>query len=783
MAELLKHPQAHFINVRSMEILKSEVPNVYNGVLSEMPNVNEWECFNFGGSVDIINPGDDGSGGRRLARVIHPVRHRLRVGQRGDASIIVPEHNHCDPGGNSSSTNIGMAEEEATYHRDPTSYVSDCRPAHLAQNKFVSLLLQEARRHDEMANNGDVHNGRESRLRYGEEVIGISDHTPVSLSTTTTSLQQPSIITIQTSQGHSYHTRYLLAADGVHSTIRKHYGIAMMGDHSIQNLINVHFRTNDSLSTYLMRRLQNQAMLHFVYNSKLVGVFVCHDGNKGEWVLQIPFFPPYQTMDDFDPNYVRELVWAGLGVPPENKFNIDILSIRPWTMTSLVAKEYLNDSKNMALAGDAAHAFPPAGGFGMNTGLQDAHNIAWRLALILHRERVARERKTGEDNGNVTIINKNIDPSVLMSEPTPSFEQAILAKYDEERKTVATQNAALSVRNYQRTLKIANACYLNAQHPHLLTSILDSPPMNLLPIEVRQGMFKNLVKVAMSPLKSLTSVESSTGGALSFHVKQIEQNVMSILENRGSLPLVFPKYELGFSYSPRDDFDAVRDEDELQDAAGYFPRLKEGHRMPHVLVDIVTTQSVGEGNANWDILKNINNRQIDYESSAGDMQVSLTTISSHLRRVLRLPSPIFTLLAVVPAMTNCFTINNAVMRVMNTWNIPIISIAVLPSKPDPTNIEKTLSVVDTNNELSRLIQDEIALSVEIGERYNNTLEDREANTVFIMIRPDGFIAHVAYFRERDVGEIRSEQIQKVIEHGLQNTFGNQGCPAEQIIIH
>jgi 2-polyprenyl-6-methoxyphenol hydroxylase-like FAD-dependent oxidoreductase len=32
------------------------------------------------------------------------------------------------------------------------------------------------------------------------------------------------------------------------------------------------------------------------------------------------------------------------------------------------------------LAGDAAHRFPPAGGFGMNTGVQDAHNLAWKLA-------------------------------------------------------------------------------------------------------------------------------------------------------------------------------------------------------------------------------------------------------------------------------------------------------------------------------------------------------------------------------------------------------------------
>ena len=82
----------------------------------------------------------------------------------------------------------------------------------------------------------------------------------------------------------------------------------MIGNENVQDLINVHFRTNDALSKFLMRRGrrgrrgedddgreeeyddevdrrdvghrpedENRAMLHFVYNHDLVGVFVCHD--------------------------------------------------------------------------------------------------------------------------------------------------------------------------------------------------------------------------------------------------------------------------------------------------------------------------------------------------------------------------------------------------------------------------------------------------------------------------------------------------------------------------
>ena len=259
---LLKHPQAHFINIRSMEILKAELPHVYEGVLNEMPNVDEWEGFHFGGSVLDLENSSSGrySGGKRLGRVLHPVREPLKVGQTGNG--ILEPHHHSN-GSTEETTHIDNEE------CDDSDVISTCRPAHLAQNKFVSLLLQEARRRhgyyqhdnekvvhfdatgDNISNN---ENSGGSHLRYGEEVIGISEHTMSSQLVPDTNNSKSPIITIQTSKGQSYHTRYLLAADGVHSFARKHYGIPMQGDSCIQNLINVHFRTNEKLSKLLMQK-------------------------------------------------------------------------------------------------------------------------------------------------------------------------------------------------------------------------------------------------------------------------------------------------------------------------------------------------------------------------------------------------------------------------------------------------------------------------------------------------------------------------------------------------
>jgi putative polyketide hydroxylase len=53
-------------------------------------------------------------------------------------------------------------------------------------------------------------------------------------------------------------------------------------------------------------------------------------------------------------------------------------------MNAQVANQFVDKKYGrIFLAGDSAHRFPPSGGFGMNTGLQDAHNLAWKLAHVI----------------------------------------------------------------------------------------------------------------------------------------------------------------------------------------------------------------------------------------------------------------------------------------------------------------------------------------------------------------------------------------------------------------
>jgi hypothetical protein len=61
---------------------------------------------------------------------------------------------------------------------------------------------------------------------------------------------------------------------------------------------------------------------------------------------------------------------------------IEIVGHWPWTAgVALVAERFV--AGRVALAGDAAHLFTPTGGFGMNTGMDDASNLSWKLAALV----------------------------------------------------------------------------------------------------------------------------------------------------------------------------------------------------------------------------------------------------------------------------------------------------------------------------------------------------------------------------------------------------------------
>ena len=231
------------------------------------------------------------------------------------------------------------------------SSLTNFLPAHFPQNKLVSLLTSRL--------------PSTSTLLLGEELTDFSE--------------KNNKISVKTSKGRVFEADYLIACDGSASIVREKLGIQLSSTEVLQSFLNIHF--NSKQLGKICK--QSPAMIYFVYNNEAVVVMVMHSSDEGEFVLQVPDFPPLTKPSDYNLGNVTDIInhVAGTG---DRVLDIVIKSIKPWRMTTRNAKSM--KVGNIFLAGDAAHALTPAGGFGLNTGVSDVHNLAWKLKFpeLLH---------------------------------------------------------------------------------------------------------------------------------------------------------------------------------------------------------------------------------------------------------------------------------------------------------------------------------------------------------------------------------------------------------------
>ncbi|MGP4103194.1 FAD-dependent monooxygenase [Nonomuraea sp. KM90] len=165
---------------------------------------------------------------------------------------------------------------------------------------------------------------------------------------------------------------YLVAADGGGSRVRQALGIGRAGAGTLAHYLNIHFHAD--LREALGER---RFILSYVVNSHLMGALVPVD-NAVNWLLHVMYDPESgQSPDDFPEERCAELVRAAAGLPD---LDVKIKSVLPWEAAGLTADSYRRD--RVFLVGDAAHVMPPSGALGSNTGIQDAQNLAWKLAMV-----------------------------------------------------------------------------------------------------------------------------------------------------------------------------------------------------------------------------------------------------------------------------------------------------------------------------------------------------------------------------------------------------------------
>ncbi|KAK0287961.1 hypothetical protein LTR35_003433 [Friedmanniomyces endolithicus] len=174
--------------------------------------------------------------------------------------------------------------------------------------------------------------------------------------------------------------KYMVACDGSRSFVRGKLGIPMQGHGLLSHSLTIYFRAD--LSRFVEGKYNG---VIYVNNPVIRGFFrLDKTGREGFLAVNTAGVRGSEASrypgKDISNEQARDILRAAIGADVD--FEITLLS--PWSAVCDVAERFQDG--RILLAGDAAHIVTPNGGFGGNTGIQDAHNIAWKIALVLQNQ-------------------------------------------------------------------------------------------------------------------------------------------------------------------------------------------------------------------------------------------------------------------------------------------------------------------------------------------------------------------------------------------------------------
>ncbi|WP_226640365.1 FAD-dependent oxidoreductase [Bacillus tropicus] len=170
------------------------------------------------------------------------------------------------------------------------------------------------------------------------------------------------------------HCDYVIAADGAKSKIREQLGISTEGRGTIGGYyMNIYFEAD------LSEFIQGDAFgFSMVLHPEVLGALIPVD-NARRWIYHVSYDPlKGERPEDFTIERCKQIIQTAIG---STNVESEIVSVLPWEATESNATKFQDN--RVFLVGDSAHIMPPTGGFGSNTGIQDAHNLAWKLGAVI----------------------------------------------------------------------------------------------------------------------------------------------------------------------------------------------------------------------------------------------------------------------------------------------------------------------------------------------------------------------------------------------------------------
>ncbi|BCC30569.1 FAD-dependent oxidoreductase [Bacillus cereus] len=178
----------------------------------------------------------------------------------------------------------------------------------------------------------------------------------------------------ETEKERGVHCDYVIAADGAKSKIREQLGISTEGRGTIGGYyMNIYFEAD------LSEFIQGDAFgFTMILHPEVLGALIPVD-NERRWIYHVSYDPlKGERPEDFTIERCKQIIQTAIG---STNVESEIVSVLPWEATESTAAKFQDN--RIFLVGDSAHIMPPTGGFGSNTGIQDAHNLAWKLAAVI----------------------------------------------------------------------------------------------------------------------------------------------------------------------------------------------------------------------------------------------------------------------------------------------------------------------------------------------------------------------------------------------------------------
>jgi len=161
-----------------------------------------------------------------------------------------------------------------------------------------------------------------------------------------------------------FRSEYAIGTDGGRSAVRKALGIRLEGDGNISERFQIFMR---SPNVFALSPTGQARMFYYAHEDR-VSMTVQDDLEHFNFSISRPLGSGES---------IRKYVIDTVGLP----IDVEIIATTKWTMHLLVAERYR--SGRAFIAGDAAHLVIPSGGLGLNTGIGDATDLAWKLAATL----------------------------------------------------------------------------------------------------------------------------------------------------------------------------------------------------------------------------------------------------------------------------------------------------------------------------------------------------------------------------------------------------------------